>query len=244
MTALAPGPVHYPSSMPRLLVIDDDRSISSLLADGLTAEGFTVSLAASGEDGLLHLEQHGVDVVLLDVMLPGINGFEVLRRLRARSAVPVIMLTAKGEDIDRIVGLEIGADDYLPKPFNFRELLARLHAVLRRSAPSTTGSPKTPDLLRGGVSLSPGTRRVTSDGQPVDLNTSEFDLLQALLSSPGQPVSRETLCLAVFDREYNVFDRGIDNLVSGLRRKLGPTPDGFERIKTVRNAGYLFVDVA
>lgn len=228
--------------MPRLLLIDDDSSLSALLASGLTAEAFTVTVAATGELGLAALEQQPPDLVLLDVMLPGINGFEVLRRLRARSSVPVIMLTARGEDIDRIVGLEIGADDYLPKPFNFRELVARIQAVLRRAA-APPPFPKSPSIERGGVRIDPGARRVSAAGTVIDLTTSEFDLLHVLLQSPGKPVSRETLCRAVFDREFTIFDRSIDNLVSSLRRKLGPTPDGLERIKTVRNQGYLFVDI-
>lgn len=235
----------YPLTMARVLVIDDDRSISLLLGEGLASEGFTVEVAETGEDGLRHLEQHGADIVLLDVMLPGINGFEVLRRLRGRWTVPVIMLTAKGDDIDRIVGLEIGADDYLPKPFNFRELVARIHAILRRSNPvAAQGGPKSGTFVRSGVRLSESARSVSCDGRPIDLTTSEFDLLHAFLHSPGEPLQREVLCRAVFDREYTVYDRSIDGLVSSLRRKLGPTPDGLERIKTVRNLGYLFVDVS
>jgi two-component system response regulator CpxR len=178
-------------------------------------------------------------LILLDVTLPGISGFEALRRLRATSQTPVIMLTARGEEIDRVVGLEIGADDYLPKPFSLRELVARMNAILRRaSRPAESSDPPS-----APIALDPRSRTVRRQGKPLDLTTAEFDLLRMLMDSAGTPVPREDLCRDVFGREYTVFDRGIDNLISSLRRKLGPTRDGLERIKTIRNVGYQFVDL-
>lgn len=226
--------------MQRILVIDDDLALVDLLAESLHREGFSVASAASGEMGLEMAAIESFQMVLLDVTLPGINGFETLRRLRAQSAVPVIMLTARGEDLDRIVGLEIGADDYLPKPFHLRELVARMHAVLRRS----TQPPLSSRPAAAGIQLDLHTRLVRRDGQVLDLTTSEFDLLRVLMDSAGQTVARESLCQQVLGRELNPLDRGIDNLISSLRRKLGPTEEGLERIKTVRNMGYLYTGPA
>jgi two-component system response regulator CpxR len=182
---------------------------------------------------------------LLDVTLPDINGFEVLRRLRRESDIPVIMLTARGEEVDRIVGLEIGADDHLPKPFSVRELVARMKAILRRVGPFAAApaiSEERCELKRGSVSIDVLTRIVRRDGAIVAVTTSEFELLRVLMDSAGAPVRREDLSKSVFDREYLVFDRSIDNLVSGLRRKLGATPEGLERIKSIRNVGYMYAE--
>lgn len=223
----------------RILVVEDDQDILDLLRPSLLLEGFAVDTAVSGEAGLDALRSTVFDIVLLDVMLPGINGFETLRRIRAEFTVPVIMLTARGSEVDRIVGLEIGADDYLPKPFSFRELAARIQAVLRRSAQPVPASPSLPAAAKG-VHLDARTRTVRSDGQLLDLTAAEYDLLKLLMQAGGQPVTRELLCRKVFDREYSVLDRGIDNLISSVRRKLGPTPEGLERIKTIRNVGYVF----
>lgn len=227
--------------MQSILLIDDDPSLVELLEESLRNEGFTVLAANSGEIGLEMVAIQSFQLVLLDVTLPGINGFETLRRLRARSNVPVLMLTARGEDLDRIVGLEIGADDYLPKPFHFRELVARMNAVLRRTAPSFANAPRG---LQAGIQLDVHSRLVRRDGTVLDLTTSEFDLLRVLMDSAGTTVPREALCQQVLDREFNPLDRGIDNLISSLRRKLGPTDDGLERIKTVRNLGYLYTGPA
>jgi two-component system, OmpR family, response regulator CpxR len=227
--------------MQRILVIDDDPALVDLLAESLHREGFSVSSAASGEMGLELTAIESFQMVLLDVTLPGINGFETLRRLRSRSNVPVVMLTARGEDLDRIVGLEIGADDYLPKPFHFRELVARMNAVLRRTSPSYANAPRG---AQSGIQIEVHSRLVRRDGQVLDLTTSEYDLLRVLMESAGNTVPREDLCQQVLGREFNPLDRGIDNLISSLRRKLGPTDEGLERIKTVRNLGYLYTGPA
>jgi two-component system response regulator CpxR len=231
----------------KILVVDDDGEMVALLSQSLTQEGFDVCAAPTGEDGLAVSRDTGADVVLLDVNLPDINGFEVLRRLRRQSDVPVIMLTARGEEVDRIVGLEIGADDYLPKPFSVRELVARIHAILRRAARTNlTQGPAANNrraITLGSISIDLSTRTVRRDGRIVPTTTSEFDLLRALMESPGNPVRREDLSKQVFDREYSVFDRSIDNLITALRRKLGATAEGLERIKSIRNVGYMFADV-
>jgi two-component system, OmpR family, response regulator CpxR len=229
--------------MPRILIIDDDRDLTAMLGEYLGPEGFIVETADTGEDGLAAALATDYALVILDVMLPQINGLEVLRRLRTRSACPVIMLTARGQDIDRIVGLEIGADDYLAKPFNARELLARMHAVLRRTraAPVLT----TDDVLTvGDVVMDVRARTVRCAGADVELTSLEFEVLRELLGAAGEVVSRERLFEDVLRREYSVFDRSIDNHVSSLRRKLGPRVGGTERIKSVRNAGYVYARTA
>ena len=177
-------------------------------------------------------------LVILDVMLPEQNGFEILRGLRRRSTVPVILLTARGEDVDRIVGLEIGADDYLPKPFNSRELTARIHAVLRRTHPREQD--KSPSVTVGDVTLDPGTRTVLRNDQPVTLTSVEFDLLHILLTSAGRVVTREDISQRVLGRAFDPFDRSIDVHIGKVRRKLGEPHDGDGRIKTVRGIGYIY----
>jgi len=226
--------------MSRVLVIDDDRDLASMLAEYLEKEGFVVESAETGEDGLAQALAVEYSLIILDVMLPQLGGLEVLRRLRAKSQTPVIMLTARGEEVDRIVGLEIGADDYLAKPFSARELLARMHAVLRRSRAASPESTPNDVLAVGDVVLDPLARTVRRAGQLVDLTSLEFDVLRMLLSSAGQVVTREDLFRQVLQRDYSVFDRSIDNHVSSLRKKLGPRIGGTERIKSVRNAGYVY----
>jgi DNA-binding response OmpR family regulator len=222
--------------MPRVLIIDDDRDLTGMLAEYLSPEGFAVETAHTGEDGLAAALAADYSLIILDVMLPRINGLEVLRRFRARSACPVIMLTARGQDVDRIVGLEIGADDYLAKPFNARELLARMHAVLRRSqAGSGQGV-----LAVGDVVIDIRARTVRRGGDPVELTSLEFDLLKVLVAAAGEVVSREALFDQVLRREYNVFDRSIDNHVSSLRKKLGARVGDADRIRSIRNAGYAY----
>lgn len=211
-----------------------------MLADYLAPEGFVVEAAHSGDEGLSLALANEYALVILDVMLPQLNGLEVLRRLRAHSQCPVIMLTARGQEVDRIVGLEVGADDYIAKPFSARELLARMHAVLRRSrAPS---SPSRPDdlLAVGDVIMDVRARTVRRAGQLVDLTSLEFDVLKVLLSHAGEVVSREHLFRTALQRDYSVFDRSIDNHISSLRKKLGAIVEGTERIKSVRNAGYVY----
>ncbi len=226
--------------MERILVIDDDVELCSLIAEYLEAEGFGVDCVHDGEGGLEKSKAGNYLLAVLDVMLPGINGFEVLRRVRAVSRLPVLLLTARGEEVDRIVGLEIGADDYLPKPFNPRELLARIRAILRRTHGEGKSAAALPEVLRvGEVELDPATRTVLRDGKPVDLTSVEFNLLEVLLREAGRVVPRERLVNAVLSRKFSPFDRSIDMHVSKVRKKLGDT-DSDEHIKTVRGVGYIF----
>jgi two-component system response regulator CpxR len=229
--------------MDRILIIDDDVELCSLVAEYLSAEGFQVESVYDGTRGL-DRALHGEHVlVVLDVMLPGLNGFEVLRRMRNNSRTPVLLLTARGEDVDRIVGLELGADDYLPKPFNPRELVARIRAILRRTKTGEqAGAGQVPTAITvGDVELDPATRSVRHSGKPVDLTSVEFNLLEALLREAGRVVTRERLADAVLSRKFSPFDRSIDMHVSKLRKKLGDSDDNTEEhIKTVRGVGYIF----
>jgi two-component system response regulator CpxR len=225
--------------MDHVLVVDDDVELCSLVQEYLTAEGFTLKAVHDGEQGLQQALTGEYSMVVLDVMLPGINGFEVLRRIRSVSKIPVLLLTARGEDVDRIVGLEIGADDYLPKPFNPRELVARIRAILRRTKPgSADGDPEI--LSVGDVELDPATRSVQRAGQPVDLTSVEFNLLEVLLREAGRVVTRERLVNAVLSRKFMPFDRSIDMHVSKVRRKLGDSEEDGDHIKTIRGVGYMF----
>jgi len=226
----------------RILVIDDDVELCGLVGEYLEPEGFEIEALYDGERGLDRALNGGHRLVVLDVMLPGMNGFDVLRRLRKVSKVPVLLLTARGEDVDRIVGLEIGADDYLPKPFNPRELVARIRAILRRTqSGEKPAGEQVPDILRvGDVELDPATRTVRHSGKPVDLTSVEFNLLHVLLEEAGRVVPRERLVDAVLGRKFSPFDRSIDMHVSKVRRKLGDPDDGAEHIKTVRGVGYIF----
>lgn len=222
----------------RILVIDDDVELCSLVSEYLRPEGFQVDAVHDGKNGLTRALSGDHLLVVLDVMLPGMNGFDVLRKIRDSSRIPVLLLTARGEDVDRIVGLEIGADDYLPKPFNPRELVARIRAILRR----TQGKSETavPDVIRvGDVELDPATRSVLHRGKPVELTSVEFDLLQVLLREAGRVVTREALVDQVLGRKFSPFDRSIDMHVSKVRKKLGDSDSG-DHIKTIRGAGYIF----
>jgi len=223
--------------MDRLLLIDDDAELSKLVARFLAAEGFETVWASCGEAGVEAALAQPYSLILLDVMMPDTGGFEVLRRIRQRSRVPVLMLTARGDTHDRVRGLEMGADDYLPKPFDPAELAARVRAILRRSVPQ---GPLASTAAFGDIELDPGAREVRRGGAPIDLTTVEFDLLAALLRSPGTTISREDLVRNVLRREFSPFDRSIDTHVCNLRRKLGPLADGAERIKGVRGSGYLY----
>lgn len=228
--------------MHRILLLDDDTELCDLLTEYLRPEGFEILVVHDGEEGLAAALSSPVDLVLLDVMLPGKNGFDVLRELRARSPVPVLMLTAKGDEIDRIVGLELGADDYLPKPFNPRELLARIRAVLRRGErPETTSAER---LNAGDIEMDVGARIVRIAGKDTELTSVEFKLLEALLRSAGKVVSREKLAMAALERTLGPFERSLDVHVSNLRRKLGPADDGSPRIRTLRSEGYLLACAA
>jgi len=230
-------------TMSRILVIDDDIELCELLSDYLSPEGFTVKAVYQAREGLNEALTGDHDLVVLDVMLPGMSGLEVLRHIRAASAIPVLMLTARGEDIDRIVGLEMGADDYLPKPFNPRELLARIKAIQRRSEIRKRDEEqrgRAEQVIVGDISLDPGTRSVVQDGNNIELTTVEFSLLHELLKMAGQVVSREELAENVLARKLSAFDRSIDVHVSSLRKKLGHEYSGRERIKTIRGVGYLY----
>jgi two-component system response regulator CpxR len=228
--------------MDRVLIIDDDVELCGLVTEYLQSEGFTTEAVYDGERGLQAAKTGAHVLVVLDVMLPGLNGFEVLRRLRSGSRIPVLLLTARGEDVDRIVGLELGADDYLPKPFNPRELVARIRAILRRTnTEAASAQPPVPGLVRvGDVELDPATRTVTLDTRPVEMTSVEFNLLEVLLREAGRVVTREKLASAVLGRKFSPFDRSIDMHVSKLRKKLGDTEGGLEHIKTVRGVGYIF----
>jgi two-component system response regulator CpxR len=218
-----------------LLVIDDDERLRSLLAEYLGGRGYAVITASSGEAGLIRLRGGGIDMVILDVMMPGIDGFEVCRQLRGFSKVPVIMLTARGDELDRIVGLEIGADDYLPKPFNPRELLARIQAVLRRveASPDIGGS-----LRAGPLVLDIDRRSASLRGEPLLLTTTEFEILRTLLANAGRVIPRERLMELARGQEWAAFDRSVDVHISHLRRKLGDDSRQPVFIKTVRGIGY------
>jgi two-component system response regulator CpxR len=219
----------------RLLVVDDDAELCVLLGEFLRREGFQVECEHEGPGGLERAASGSADLVVLDVMLPGLDGFEILRQLRERSKVPVIMLTARGEDVDRIVGLELGADDYLPKPFNPRELAARIRAVLRRYEARPAGQPTRLEV--NGVALDTGTREATSNGQKVELTTFEFDILEMLMRSAGRVLSRDRLMENFYNRKATPFDRSIDMHISHIRKKL---ERGESLIKTIRGVGYQF----
>jgi two-component system response regulator CpxR len=223
----------------RILLVDDDTELCSLLVEFLTREGFEVDCVHEGTAGLHAALDGQCDLVVLDVMLPGLDGFEILRRLRERSRIPVLMLTARGEDVDRIIGLELGADDYLPKPFNPRELAARIRAILRRqeARPPSQAGP----IEVNGIMLNPGTREVFRDGKLTDLTTFEFDILEALMRSAGRVLSRDSLMESLYNRKATPFDRSIDMHISHLRRKL---ETGEPLIKTVRGVGYQFCSSA
>ena len=225
----------------RILIIDDDTGLCELLSSYLSGEGFDVDMTHDGAEGAARALAGDYAMVVLDVMLPTLNGFEVLRRIRQSSQVPVLMLTARGEEIDRIVGLEMGADDYLPKPFNPRELVARLRAVQRRTLALLPAGEARPDTLEvGDVTLDLGTRTVRCAGAPIELTSLEFSVFEALLRLAGTVVSREELTRQALGREFGSYDRSIDVHVSSLRKKLGPGAGGEDRIKSVRGIGYLY----
>jgi len=231
--------------MKSVLIVDDDRELCELVAELLADEGFRVEAVNRGDAGLERALSGEHALVVLDVMMPGMNGFEVLRRLRAEgSDVHVMMLTARGDDIDRIVGLEIGADDYLPKPFNPRELIARVNAVLRRTrAAEPAGAQGAAARISvGDVEVDTGTRHVLRGGEAVELTNVEYELLVLLLRAAGRVVSREELVRSALGRELSVFDRSIDMHISHLRKKLGHRAGEFERIKTVRGVGYVYAN--
>jgi two-component system response regulator CpxR len=225
-----------PIQLSPLLLIDDDRSLASLIAEYCAAGAFSITSALSGEDGIRMAGQQFFMLIVLDVMLPGIDGFEVLKRLRQTSNTPILMLTTRGAAMDRVHGLESGADDYLAKPFQPEELVARIKTILRRVYPKDDAA----KLIFGDVTIDELERSVLRGDERIELTGAEFHLLRLLLSHPGDPMSREELIPRIFGREATAFDRSIDNLVNNLRRKLGSHTDGTDRIRSVRNIGYCY----
>jgi len=222
--------------MEEILLIDDDVELCSMLTEYLGKHGFRVKTAHSGDSGLKLALQRPWSMILLDVMLPGMDGFEVLKKVRSESSVSVLLLTARGDDVDRIVGLEIGADDYVPKPFNARELLARMRAILRRSAGS---APLPSEVLHvHDLELDPAARKALKAGKKLDLTDVEFGLLEALMRSAGKVVNREELSQSALGRPLDPFDRSLDMHVSRLRRKLAQGGAEEEQVKTIRGVGY------
>ncbi|WP_158813634.1 response regulator [Methylocapsa sp. S129] len=220
----------------RLLIIDDDARLAAMVSDYLTAAGFIVDRRFTGREGLAALERMAFDAVILDVMLPDIDGFEVCRTIRARAQTPILMLTARGEETDRIVGLEIGADDYLPKPFSPRELQARVRAILRRGRAPAEDAP----LRFGRLQIDRSSRMVRVDGEEKTLTSFQFDLLAALADNAGRVLNRERLMDLVKGVEFDAFDRSIDVHISRIRAAIEDDPKHPRRIITVRGAGYVF----
>ncbi|MEZ9058617.1 response regulator [Vibrio pelagius] len=229
--------------MANILLIDDDTELTSLLKDILSFEGFTVTEANDGYAGLEAIN-NDIDLILLDVMMPKLNGMETLKKLRESWETPVLMLTAKGEEIDRVIGLELGADDYLPKPFSDRELLARIRAILRRTQSNgSTEKATSSDCIRyQDLAVYPGKQEAYCNEQLLDLTTTEFALLSHLIQNPGQVITKESLSLDVLGKRLAAFDRAIDMHISNLRKKVPERPDGKARIKTLRGRGYLLVE--
>ena len=220
-----------------ILVVDDDREIVRSLGKLLELEGYKVKKAYNGMEALDILMTEQIHLILLDVMMPKMNGLDVLKTVRSQSSIPVIMLTAKGDDIDRIIGLEMGADDYVPKPCTPRELLARIHAILRRAQHSNEQNNAPNSISVSNVTLYPAKRQATIGDEPLELTSTEFNLLEVLMRHAGQVVSKETLSIEALDRKLAKFDRSIDVHISSIRHKLGDA----SLIQTVRGLGYLFV---
>lgn len=227
--------------MANILLIDDDTELTGLLTEVLSYEGFNITEANDGESGLAALTAE-IDLILLDVMMPKLNGIDTLKRLRAHWETPVLMLTAKGEEIDRVLGLELGADDYLPKPFSDRELLARIKAILRRTS-HPKGAKNGGDCIEyQDLKLYPGRQEAYCQESLLDLTSTEFALLSHFVQNPGETLTKETLSLDVLGKRLAAFDRAIDMHVSNLRKKLPDRADGKSRIKTLRGRGYLMVE--
>src|SRR3982750_3482735 len=226
--------------MNKILIIDDDEELCELVAEYLTVEGFETNAVHDGEIGLKTALAGEYDMAVLDVMLPKMNGFDVLRNLRSSSKLPVLMLTARGDDMERIVGLEIGADDYLAKPFNPRELVARLRAILRRTEPADTGDKSSEKLSVDDLELSRSSRTAWIEGKEIPLTSVEFDLLANLAADAGNVVRKEDLSESVLERKLSPYDRSLDMHISNLRKKLGSRSDGSDRIKTIRSVGYIY----
>lgn len=226
--------------MSRILLIDDDLGLSELLAQLLELEGFELTLAHDGQAGLDLALQQTFDLILLDVMLPKLNGFEVLRALRTKKQTPVLMLTARGDEIDRVVGLEIGADDYLPKPFNDRELVARIRAIIRRTHIQASDNAQTIQSF-GDLSLDPARQEVHCRDQLIILTGTEFSLLVELVQNAGELATKEILSQKVLGKKLMPFDRSLDMHLSNLRKKMPERSDGRPRVKTIRGKGYIWL---
>jgi DNA-binding response OmpR family regulator len=229
--------------MNRILIIDDDEDLCELVSEYLTVEGFEVKAVHDGKIGLeTALAAENVELIILDVMLPQMNGFDVLRELRKASKIPVLMLTARGDDMERIVGLEIGADDYLPKPFNPRELVARIRAILRRVNSEEDEHAQPEKFKIDDLEVSTSGRFARRDGEDLQLTSVEFDLLVALLREAGKIVKKEDLSRTVLERDLSPFDRSLDMHISNLRKKLGKREgeNDDDRIKTIRSVGYIY----
>ncbi len=227
--------------MAKILIVDDDVELCELVTEYLEDEGFHAVSVHDGVTGVERCRADDPDLMILDVMLPELGGFAVLSKIRTTSKVPVIMLTARGEEVDRIVGLEMGADDYLPKPFNPRELVARIRAILRRTAGPAEAGDESPVVMVDDLEMDIGSRQVRCSAGEVDLTGAEFAVLETLVRAAGTVVSRDELSRRALGRRASAFDRSLDVHLSNLRRKLGPLPGGGERIKTVRGVGYLYV---
>ena len=224
----------------KLLLIDDDVELCELLIEYLATEGYDVKAVHDGESGVLSALSGEYQLVLLDVTLPKLNGFDVLKKIRQTSDIPVLMLTARGDDVDRIIGLEFGADDYLPKPYNHRELVARIKAIMRRGRPQATDSnPRT--LSIDDITLNLANREATIHGEVLELTATEFMVLKALIEKAGELISRDELTQIALNRRLTLYDRAIDMHVSNVRKKIGTRADGSARIKTVRGAGYFYI---
>ncbi len=228
--------------MAKILLVDDDTELTSLLSDILDMEGFEVVEANNGEQGLAKVDD-SIDLILLDVMMPVMNGTEMLRRLREKHETPVLMLTAKGEEIDRVLGLELGADDYMPKPFSDRELLARIRAILRRTQNKSSTTKAGPECLTyQDIEIYPGRQEVICHGNPIEMTGTELALLSYFVQHPGKIIAKNELSLEVLGKRLAPFDRAIDMHVSNLRKKLPERDDGKPWIKTLRGKGYLLVE--
>jgi len=221
-----------------VLIVDDDTRLSAMVQDYLAGNGFSVRLAATGLQGLAEIARRAPSAVILDVMLPDLDGFEICRRIRLTSPVPILMLTAKGDETDRIVGLELGADDYLPKPFSPRELVARLKAILRRARPA--GAFPDPTLRFGRLEIDPGSRSVRLDGEERAITSYQFDLLLAMAERAGRVLGRDQLMDLMRGKDLEAFDRSIDVHISRIRNAIEDDPKHPRRIITVRGAGYVF----
>jgi DNA-binding response OmpR family regulator len=223
---------------PQLLLVDGDPVLCKMLADYLQGHGFGVTAKHDGETGLHHATEDAYDLVILDVMLPGLKGIEVLRRIRQQGELPVVMLSAESDDVERIVGLELGADDYLPKSCNLRELVARLHSILRRTRHQTATMQRMPGSDTAGLRLLSTERTATWRGKPLQLTSTEFNLLEVLFNHAGSPIGKAELAMSVLGHELERYDRSLDMHISNLRKKLGRLADGRFPIQTIRGAGY------